>query len=115
MYLLNKESLIMKNKLTFLSAIVLGSILISFGGAVFCPAGAVNVPKKIQTTKIQTKKVQSAPKLNSTSVSASGPNVPQKVREIPKQTQEEYQEQLEKEERLRILREYWEILYGNSR
>ena len=72
-------------------------------------AFAVNVPKKIQP-----RRVQSAPTLRSTSVSASGPNVPQKVREAPKQTPEEYQEQLDEAERLRILREYWEIMYSEK-
>ena len=103
----------MKNKnLLLVAAIVaLSGIFLITSAAAF----AVNVPKKIQPNIIQTRKFNSAPILNSNSMNVpNGPNVPEKIREAPAQTAVDIQKYEDEQERLRILREYWQIMYQSN-
>ena len=98
----------------FLSAAAVAALSVIFlitSAAAF----AVNVPQKIQPNRIQTRKVNSAPRLNSNSMNVpNGPNVPEKIREAPAQTAEDIQKYEDEQERLRILREYWQIMYPSN-
>ena len=103
----------MKNKNLLLVAAIaaLSGIFLITSTAAF----AVNVPKKIQPNRIQTRKVNSAPRLNSNSMNVpNGPNVPEKIREAPAQTAVDIQKYEDEQERLRILREYWQIMYPSN-
>ena len=103
----------MKNKNLLLVAAIaaLSGIFLITSTAAF----AVNVPKKIQPNRIQTRKVNSAPRLNSDSLNVpDGPNVPKKLRESPLPTEEEKLEKEKKERRLEILRQYWKIMYPSN-
>lgn len=103
----------MKNKNLLLVAAIaaLSGIFLITSAAAF----AVNVPKKIQPNRIQTRKVNSAPRLNSNSMNVpNGPNVPEKIREAPAQTAVDIQKYEDEQERLRILREYWQIMYPSN-
>lgn len=103
----------MKNKNLLLVAAIaaLSGIFLITSTAAF----AVNVPQKIQPNRIQTRKVNSAPRLNSDSLNVpDGPNVPKKLRETPLPTEEEELEKEKKERRLEILRQYWKIMYPSN-